>query len=385
MIDISIKLTYKDVKAFVENLGYELISNEYKNNSTKLILKDKEGYYYVINIKNLKSSHLPCFVEKRNPYTIQNIKLWCKINNKPFELLSNIYKNNHELLKWQCFKDDCEEIFELAWHEIYNGIGCPFCAGKQVGLSNCLATKNTELAKQWHPTKNGDLTPYDVTCGCGKQVWWQCEKGHEWPAIIASRNYNRRYCPYCTHTLPSEEYNLLVINPELCKEWDYTKNKKKPEEYCPNSNKKVWWKCSKCNHEWKTTINSRNNNVGCPQCNESKGEKEIDKILKKYNIPHDSQYKFSDLRGVGNGLLKFDIPVFWDVEKTQLRLLIEYDGRQHFECVKGWITEEEFKSLQYHDKLKDEYCKKNNIILLRIPYWNFNNIENILNNYIIKI
>ena len=179
--------------------------------------------------------------------------------------------------------------------------------------------------------------------------------------------------------MPSNDYNLLIINQILCEEWNYEKNDKIPEEYCPCSNQKVWWKCSKCNHEWEAIINSRNNGNGCPECNESKGEKQIDYILTKYNIPHDSQYTFDDLRGVGGGLLRYDVPVFWDENKTQLRLLIEYDGRQHYEWIEGWITKDGFETLQIHDKRKDEYCKKHKIKLIRIPYWHFNNIEEILN------
>lgn len=59
-----------------------------------------------------------------------------------------------------------------------------------------LAYKSPELAKQWHLTKNGTLTPYDVTCGSGKKVWWQCSKGHEWQAAIYSRS-NGNGCPIC--------------------------------------------------------------------------------------------------------------------------------------------------------------------------------------------
>ena len=247
-----------------------------------------------------------------------------------------------------------------------------------MGLSNCLATKNPELAFEWHPTKNGDLTPFDVTPGSDKKVWWICEKGHEWQAVIASRNHNGRYCPYCTHNLPSEDYNLLIINPKLCEEWNYNRNDKFPHEYCPNSNKKAWWKCYKGNHEWEATINSRNNGNGCPECNESKGEKQLDYILSKYNFPHSSQYTFDDLRGIGGGLLKFDVPIFWDEEKTQLRLLIEYDGRQHYEWIEGWITKDGFETLQIHDERKNVYCENNNIKLIRIPYWHFDNIESIL-------
>jgi len=367
-----------EVKTYIENLGYELISKEYINNSRKLIIKDKYGYYYTIKLNNLKAGYFPCFVEKRNPYTIYNIKLWCKINQKPFKLISEIYKEKDKKLQWQCLEEECGEIFTSSWNEIRNNCGCPFCSGHQVCLSNCLATKNPKLALEWHPTKNGKLTPYDVTANSGQYAWWKCDKGHEWRAIIASRN-NGRCCRYCAGQLPSNDYNLLIINQILCEEWNYEKNDKIPEEYCPCSNQKVWWKCSKCNHEWEAIINSRNNGNGCPECNESKGEKQIDYILTKYNIPHDSQYTFDDLRGVGGGLLRYDVPVFWDENKTQLRLLIEYDGRQHYEWIEGWITKDGFETLQIHDKRKDEYCKKHKIKLIRIPYWHFNNIEEILN------
>ena len=61
---------------------------------------------------------------------------------------------------------------------------------------NNLLVKHPELAKQWHPTKNGKLKPYDVTPGSGKKVWWICEKGHEWEAVIANRTGDGRGCPH---------------------------------------------------------------------------------------------------------------------------------------------------------------------------------------------
>ena len=59
-----------------------------------------------------------------------------------------------------------------------------------------LEVANPELAAEWHPTKNGALTPSDVTPGSGKKVWWICQNGHEWETYI----YNRKKghgCPYC--------------------------------------------------------------------------------------------------------------------------------------------------------------------------------------------
>ena len=61
-----------------------------------------------------------------------------------------------------------------------------------------LAETHPEIAKQWHTTKNGNLTPYDVTEGSGKKVWWKCPKGddHEWEASISHRSLGRK-CPIC--------------------------------------------------------------------------------------------------------------------------------------------------------------------------------------------
>ena len=78
--------------------------------------------------------------------------------------------------------------------------GCPICSGKRIvpGI-NDLATKMPALAKQWHPTKNGELKPSDVTVGSGKKVWWQCEMcGNEWAAVIGNRSKGSG-CPRCAH------------------------------------------------------------------------------------------------------------------------------------------------------------------------------------------
>ena len=86
-------------------------------------------------------------------------------------------------------------------------------------LSNCLVTLNPELSKQWHPTKNGDLTPYDVTTNSHKKIWWNCIKSddHIWLSTIANRNYGRE-CPYCSLTPQSRQE--LIITFELKKIFD---------------------------------------------------------------------------------------------------------------------------------------------------------------------
>jgi len=374
------KYTYEEVLNIVEKLGYELISEEYESVLKKIHFKDHEGYYYTSNLSVLNQGKHPYKFHKSNLYVIKNIKLWLKLNNKSFELLSEEYENNYINLKWKCLKNTCNEVFEMNWNCVINGQNCSYCHGQQVGLSNCLAIKNPQLASEWHPTKNGDLTPYDVTWCSGKSVWWLCSKGHEWDIIIANRT-NGNNCPYCSGRYASKEYNLLLVNPELCKEWDYNKNNKKPEEYTPNSISKVYWKCNKCGWEWKAKIHNRNNNRGCPQCNKSEGEKAIKKWLENNQIYYICQKEFSNLIGINKGKLSYDFYL------SQYNLLVEYQGEQHDHPVdfkgKGMkYAEKEFKKQVEHDKRKKEYAKNNNIELLEIWYWDFDNIEKILDEII---
>ena len=148
------------------------------------------------------------------------------------------------------------------------GTGCPYCSNKAVieGF-NDLATLNPELAKEWHPTKNGELKPSDVTSGSGKKVWWSCSKGHEWQATIGSRNAGHS-CPYCSNKLAWRGYNdLATLNPELAREWHITKNGGLlPSDVTAGSSKKVWWKCSVCGYEWQAVVGSRNSRCSCPAC-----------------------------------------------------------------------------------------------------------------------
>ena len=77
--------------------------------------------------------------------------------------------------------------------------GCPYCAGKKVlpGF-NDLATCQPRIAAQWHPSLNDSLTPQMVTAGSHKKVWWICEEGHVWKAVIYSRTgKQQRGCPVC--------------------------------------------------------------------------------------------------------------------------------------------------------------------------------------------
>ena len=115
----------------------------------------------------------------------------------------------------------------------------------------------------------------------------------------------------------------------------------------------------------------KNGNYRCPSCSNasSKGELEIKKILEEMDVNFIPQYKFSDCK------YKRCLP--FDFYLPDYRICIEYDGEQHFEICFSQ-SQEEFDTSIKRDKIKDDYCVKNNIKLIRIPYFEFKNIKRIL-------
>ena len=118
---------------------------------------------------------------------------------------------------------------------------------------------------------------------------------------------------------------------------------------------------------------------GCPKCNESKGEIKVARYLSEKNIKFIPQKTFQTLRDIG--LLKCDFYL------EDLNLLIEYDGAFHYTATRGSTIENKQKNLkaqQRRDKIKDEWAKANNIPLLRIPYWDYDRIEELIDAFILQ-
>jgi len=156
------------------------------------------------------------------------------------------------------------------------GRGCPYCSGRKASPENNISVLYPKLRKEWHPSKNDSKKPEEYTKGSQYKVWWKCEKGHEWKAIIASRTGNNRNCPYCWNENKGSINRKAVIKkrgslasnyPEVAKEWHPSKNLPfLPNEISSKSSKKVWWKCAR-GHEWGAIISNRTSQKsGCPFC-----------------------------------------------------------------------------------------------------------------------
>ena len=179
---------------------------------------------------------------------------------------ADVLPNSEKKVWWRC---QSGHEWQATIGNRNKGQGCPYCSGRKTLKGyNDLQTVNPELAKEWNRIKNQNLNPTDVTAGSNKKVWWICEKGHEWQAMVCDRTRGNG-CPYCSGQRILKGYNdLQTVNPILSSEWNYGKNVGlTPEEITPNSNKQVWWKCHTCSYEWRTSVYNRNHlNTGCPRC-----------------------------------------------------------------------------------------------------------------------
>ncbi|MFR5859319.1 MAG: zinc-ribbon domain-containing protein, partial [Clostridia bacterium] len=228
----------------------------------------------------------------------------------------------------------------------------PYCAGQlPIVGENDLLTVNPTLAKEWHPTKNGDLAPYDVTAGSHRKVWWLCEEGHEWQSIIKSRNKGVG-CPYCSNkrVVPGKN-DLFTINPELAKEWHPTKNGElTPQQFTFGSGKKVWWIC-KNGHEFYKSIDARRKNPNCPICSSRRRTSFPEQAIYYYvkQVFPDAINSYKDIFA-NNSRMELDIYI------PSIKVGIEYDGKAFHSETANILR----------DAKKYTICKENGIILVRI-------------------
>lgn len=432
------RLTLEEVKRRLKliNPNIEILSDEYKNNTTKLYCKcliDNYKWYATWN-KLSQGKGCPECGGVRTDYTIDDIKNKLKIINSDIEILSNEYIGAGEKLKCKCLIDG--HIWYANWRNLQTGKGCPICGRKKIGKKKrlCLNVKKERL-KNINPDIeilsekfiNGTSI---LKCKCKidgciwESIWNNLSKGQGCPEC---KNRNTGYrCRLSLDYIKKELYNInpnieiidnVYINAHTkmkCKclidgyiwetKWAILKQgcgcpecsgTKKPtldevkrklkrinsdimilSNTYKNNKMKLKCMCNNCNTIWYATWDNLSHGSGCPRCVNSKGEKQVEKYLQNNNIDYVSEYVFNDLKGIHDGFLKIDFYL------PEFNLCIEYDGRQHFEPVEFFGGKEQFKIQKINDKLKDTYCRNNNIGLLRIPYWEFDNIGSMIEKFI---
>lgn len=265
-------------------------------------------------------------------------------NNK---LGFDVYKVTKGSIKnswWIC--PDCKSEYEATPNKRFSNRNCPYCAGKRINHTNSLASLNPELASQWHPTKNGELTPNDVSCGSDFNAYWICELHHDWSATVQQRNKSGSGCPYCSGHKVWIGYNDLWTTHKYLAE--ALKNHEEGYIYSKGSNVKVDWICPSCDCEIKdiSILNATRRGLTCSICSEniSIPEKIMSNILQSSSISfkHNHTFEWSNNRR-------------YDFYLPEYNMIIETHGIQHYEksfiTINGRTLEEEQENDRYKRKL----------------------------------
>ncbi len=181
---------------------------------------------------------------------------------------------SHQRHWWLCPNSlDHEWESPVVWRtRSKNPLGCPFCAGRRPSVTNSIASRFPDIARQWHPSRNGSMTPDQVSATSGKKYWWKCPNGpdHEWRATPDKRTgKSKRGCPFCAGRRLSVSNSLALRYPAIAAQWHRERNGDLlPADVVVGSTKLVWWKCLKGpDHEWRASIVNRTaNGSGCPCC-----------------------------------------------------------------------------------------------------------------------
>jgi len=170
---------------------------------------------------------------------------------------------------WQCSKGLDHEWQATVVKRTTERQGCPFCAGRKASVTNSLASRFPEVAAEWHPTKNEDLTPNKVVAGSNKSFWWRCAMAsdHEWQAKVTDR-IRGNGCPACSGRIATPATCLRALHPQLADQWHPERNGAlTPDNVRPGSNEKVWWQCPKGgDHVWQAMVCNRTRGRNCPFC-----------------------------------------------------------------------------------------------------------------------
>lgn len=176
---------------------------------------------------------------------------------------SDIVAGSYTPRRWTC---KLGHSYEATPSMRSHGRGCPVCAGKQVSASaNSLAVFYPDIAARWHPTANGEITPWQVTAHSGRKVYWRCVLGHDFEKVIAKYTAGPR-CPVCTgHQLLTGFNDLYTRYPEIASEWHPQKNGELTANDVVPGNGPRWWLCAK-GHEQRGTVPNRITTAGCSKC-----------------------------------------------------------------------------------------------------------------------
>jgi hypothetical protein len=373
---ISIKHKYCGNIYEVSALGF--INNNKRCGKCCQKYENSFAHHIEITLGELLEKHWDFEKNTVNPYFI----------NKHMNYKNKKGENKKVWIK--CQERSYHGSYEISCDNFINGYRCSYCKPSRVSKVHPKDSfaqyhiDNTDkdfLEKYWDYEKNV-LDPFAMSPNNGNKVWIKCQEKeyHNSYEIYCYRFTYGVRCPYChpsgknakIHPLDSFGY----YNFDKVQSW-HPDNNMSPFKVTPNSNLKYKFICEKCGNVFNKSLNSiTQENSWCTICSMSTGEKEIAKWLRYYGIEfvYDEPYFKDLLSDKGNPLR----PDFLIEDK---KVWIEYDGEFHY---KKMYDDDYYEDLKIHDMRKNNYAKNNGWKLIRIPYWEFDKIEEILKDVICK-
>lgn len=198
---------------------------------------------------------------------------------------------------WKCVV--CGYSWKMSVCDRTSGLhvcGCPSCSGHALTDRNRFSIVCPQEVLEWDYEKN-NLKPSEVSFGSNLVAWWKCAVcGHGWKTQVSSRSSGRG-CPSCANKIVTDKNRFSILYPNEAQEWDYNKNIGiLPSDFSYGSNKKVWWRCSKCGYVWKMSIASRTLGGGwCSNCSPPRASNIAQEWLKIYSGGIVKEYYIKEL------------------------------------------------------------------------------------------
>jgi hypothetical protein len=359
-----------------KNSDCELLSTTYIDEDSPLLFKCSCKEIFEMSYRNFKRNKYKsckmCLGKRiscRRKLSYEKIKYYIEVESRSgCKLLSETYDGARQKLKLQC---KCGNIFYIT----YNGFASKTKQKQQCNSCSNITNWNTFLINNYiESTSNVQLLNINEDLHYDSILRLKCMCGKEY-----NQKFNKFYMSKfkCCNECMIRERGLNIRNSyeEVKQNVESVSGYKLISKKYNGYRDKLKILCPEGHTFMMSYKNFYYEHCRCLSCSESKPVQRIKKYLQDNFYIFEQEYKFEDLLGIGNNLLRFDFAIFEDIKKTKLKCLIEYDGQFHF---KKFYDGDGYETTVIHDKLKDKYCINNNIRLIRIPYWKQDNVENIL-------
>jgi len=236
--------------------------------------------------------------------------------------------------------------FEQSPGSHMNGSGCPKCfIDRKTSNSNEFIKKSNKIHndKYDYSLVNYENVKTKVSIICKEHGIFEQKPGH---------HLNGHGCPKCVRIIDTDNF-IYKSNKKHNNTYDYSNTIYK------NHKTKVSIICKKHDIFFQSPL-SHLRGIGCPICNQSKGEKRIYDNLNKKNITFITQYKFKNCKNKN--------PLPFDFYLPDHNICIEYNGIQHYKPIEFFGGVESLNELKIRDNIKKDFCNKNNINLIIIKY-----------------